>query len=267
VASPICSAPQCDRPAHDGFLCVSCRDTLRRDLDSVPVLCVDLQVTIAKQDRLGDTDGRSTDERPLPLRLGPMEARRDLTDTLRAWADHVAQRRGVALASHEPARTAEWLSMHIGDIQDDPRAGDIADEIGYAVIVAGRAVDKPLQHQYVGPCDKCKADLYAHPKSKVVACRNVPCDAEYNVEERRDWLLEKVEDQLATAAELSRALPNLLQHPLSASAIRGYARRHGDKLPQKPPDARDPLKTPRYRVGDLLTLLHQIRGDEHRTAC
>jgi hypothetical protein len=226
------------------------------------VLCEDLQVTIAKQDRLGDTDGRSTDEHPLPLRLGPMEARRDLTDTLRAWADHVAQRRGIPAPEHDPVKAASFLRCFLGEIQDDQMAGDIADEIGFAVLMAQRAVDKPMQHQYVGPCDQCKADLYAHPRALSVACRNSPCEAEYNVSDRRAWLLEQVEDQLRTAAELSRALPNLLQQPLSASAIRGLARRHGDKLPQKDPHPKDPMKAPRYRVGDLIALLHEMRADQ-----
>lgn len=268
MPSPLCLSPQCDRPAHDGHLCPSCRDTLRGDLESVPALCADLEVTISRQDRLSDPSGPRTDERPLPLRLGPMEARRDLTDTLFAWSVHVAQRRDIPAPQLHPPVLAEFLIRYLGEIQDDTRAGDIADEIGYCVIVARRAVDKPLQHRYVGPCDKCGADLYAHPHSKVVACPNTPeCDAEYNVEDRREWLLQKAEDQLLTAAELSRALPNLLQQPLTASAIRGYARRHGDKLPQKAPHAKDPNKSPRYRVGDLLALLHDIRNEQHRTAC
>lgn len=267
--SPICTAPQCDNPTHDGHLCANCIGTLRRDLDAVPWLVEDLMVTISRQDRLGDASGgRRTDERPLPLRLNAVEAKRDMADTLHSWAAHVAGRRGIPAPPHKALEAAAFLARYTGEVQDDPRAGDLADEIGYAVLTAQRAVDKPLAHRFVGPCDRCGADLYCHPRAKVVACPNTPeCDAEYNVEDRREWLLQKAEDQLLTAAELSRALPNLLQQPLTASAIRGYARRHGDKLPQKAPHAKDPNKSPRYRVGDLLALLHDIRNEQHRTAC
>jgi len=257
VSTPVCAAPQCDRPAHDGFICVTCRDVLRRDLDAVPVLCEDLQVTIAKQDRLGDTDGRSTDEHPLPLRLGPMEARRDLTDTLRAWADHVAQRRGIPAPEHDPVKAASFLRCFLGEIQDDQMAGDIADEIGYCVIMAGRTVDKPLQHVYAGPCDECGVDLYAHPRASDVSCRN--CARDYNIDTRRKWMLTKAEDQLLTATEMSRALPGLLQQQLTASMIRGLA--HRGRLTAHPP-LPDRPREPVYRVGDVIELLHEISSRE-----
>lgn len=252
----ICAAPQCDNPNHDGWLCISCRDVLRRDLKAVPTLCDDLQVTIAKQDRLGEQNGPSTDEHPLPLRLAPMQARDDLTDTLATWAKHVAAPRNVT-APHGPAPAiAAWLSMHLGDISDDPKAGDIADEIGYAVLVAQRAVDKPLQHKYAGPCDHCGADLYAHPKASEVTCRNEPCNARYQVSARRDWLLEQAEGQLLTATEMSRALPALLRHTLTAAMIRGLA--HRGRLAKHPPHPERP-REPLYRCGDVIELCNEIQ--------
>lgn len=256
MTTPICSSPTCDRPPHDGHLCQSCINTLRRDLEAIPDLLADIMVTISRQDRLSDSDGRGSSEKPLPLRLGPMEAKRDLADTITAWSDHVAARRDTNLTGQTTLQRADWLTLYLGEVQDDPRAGDLADEIGYAVITAQRAVDKPLIHQYVGPCDLCGSDLYAHPRSKVVACRNQPCDAEYNVEDRRAWLLSKAEDQLMTATEISRALPNLLQRSLTSATIRGWAR-HG-KITQHPP-LPDRPRDPVYRIGDVLSILNAIQ--------
>ena len=262
-SSPICLAPKCDRPPHDGFLCTSCVATLRRDLKAIPDLLADLEITISKQDRLQDAEKRPTDERPLPLRLGPMEARRDLADTLYSWAAHVARRRGCTLTAHEitPSSVSVFLLNYCGDIQDDPLAGQCADEIGYTVITAQRAVDKPLQHVYAGPCDQCTTDLYAHPRAKEVACRNTDCDAVYDITSRREWLLEQAEDQLLTATEMSRALPGLLQKPLTAAMIRGLAFR--GRLTQHPPLPNRP-KDPVYRVGDVLDILTSMEEESGR---
>lgn len=257
MSNPVCAAPQCDRPSHNGFICITCRDILRRDLDAVPVLCEDLQVTIAKQDRLGDTDGRSTDEHPLPLRLGPMEARRDLTATLWAWATHIAGRRNIPAPECEPMRLASFLRVFMGDIEDDEQAGDIADEIGYAVIMAQRTVDKPLQHVYAGPCDECGVDLYAHPRASDVSCRN--CARDYDIDSRRKWMLKQAEDQLLTATEMSRALPGLLQQQLTAAMIRGLA--HRGRLAAHPPHHSRP-RDPLYRVGDVIELLNELSRQE-----
>jgi hypothetical protein len=281
LSNPICSAPQCDKPAHDGFVCSSCVATLRRDLNAVPDLLADLDITISKQDRLSDSEKCASSERPLPLRLEPMEAKRDLGQTLATWTQHVVTRLGVlppcdipVVAPHVNRRgalieqrtdrqvvaLAAWMVGHLGDVLIDPEAGSLADEIGYAVITAQRAVDKPLQLVYAGPCDECTTDLYAHPRKAEVACRG--CDAVYDIASRREWLLEQAEGQLLTATEMSRALPGLLQQPLTASMIRNYASRgrltRHPALPGRPNE-------PVYRVGEVLDLLASIRRENGRS--
>jgi hypothetical protein len=253
---PICSAPACDHPSPNGYLCTVCMGNLRRDLRAVPGLLKDLAVTISKQDRLSDPSGRKGDEHPLPLKLGPMEARRDLTATLTAWVCHVAARVApTEPVEFSPAMSAVYLLHYLdfGTIQRDEEAGDLADEIGYAVIQAQRATDKSLQLQYAGPCDECGTDLYGRPKTAEVKCEN--CQRTYPIAERRKWLLEHVEDMLLTAAEMSRALPNLLQQQLTSAMIRGWA--HRGKLTQHPPDPRDP-RCPLYRLGDVVDLVHEV---------
>jgi hypothetical protein len=180
------------------------------------------------------------------------------------WAIHVAARRDIDPPAHDAQQAADLLNRYTGEIQDDPRAGDLADEIGYAVVIAQRAVDKPLQHAYVGPCDECGADLYTHPRAREVTCGNNPCEATYDVAERRAWLLGKAEDQLLTATEMSRALPGLVQQPLTAATVRGWAR-HG-RITAHPPLPKRP-NDPVYRVGDAINLLNAIqRGEDKRAS-
>lgn len=277
--SPLCSAPQCDRPTTAGHLCPSCESTLRADLKSVPALLRDLEVTICRQDKLTDPTRRAGTERPLPLRLGPMEARRDLAATLDTWARHTAQRIGAVAPPPDARACAVFLRLHARDVQTDVKAGDLADEIGYAVITARRATDKAMQHVYVGPCtrplneaerayrarlneaggrqpvDICGHDLYAHPRADDAECQAEGCDAVYPVVARREWLLEQVEWQLATAADISRALPDLLGVKVTTAMIRGWAR-YG-KVHQH--DAReDRPREPLYAVGECIAVAKQI---------
>lgn len=258
MPSPICGSPGCDNPSGGGFICGSCVETLRRDLSGVPPVLADLEVTVSRQDRIADPERRAGNERPLPLRLGPMEARRDLLQTLGTWSAHMAQRVGIPAPI---ADCAGFLTSFLPSIQSDPLAGQLADECGYAILVAQRAVDKPLQLIFVGPCDLCTSDLYSHPRSLTVACRQVGCDAEYNVADRRDWLLEQAKDQLLSAAEISRALPGLLprQQKLTDAMIRGWAF-HG-RITQKAPHPSEPRK-PRYRLGDVLVIMDEIFAKE-----
>lgn len=187
-----------------------------------------------------------------------MEARRDLLATLQTWAKHTAGRAGIPSPTRDPAG---FLLSYLQTIQSDQLAGQLADEVGYIVVVARRAVDKPLQLVFVGPCDLCSADLYAHPRSLTVACRQLECDAEYKVSERREWLLDKAKDQLLSAAEISKALPGLLprERKLTDSMIRGWA--HHGRLAQKPPHPSKP-RQPRYRVGDVIDIISELMAKE-----
>lgn len=178
--------------------------------------------------------------------------------TLWIWARHVSARVGVPGPVSDPN---EFLLSFLPSAASDPSAGQLADEIGYAVIIGRRAVDKPLQLVYVGPCDLCTADLYAHPKSLTVACREPDCSAEYKVAERREWLLDKARDQLLSAPEITKALPGLLpkERKLTDAMIRGWAF-HG-RLIQRPPHPSKP-RQPRYRVGDVIDIISEMMARE-----
>ena len=220
----------------------------------VPALMQDLEVTVGRQDKLSDPQRGNGTERPLPLRLGAMESRRDLLQTLGAWSAHVAKRLGVPAPK---ADCAGFLTSFLPSIASDECAGQLADECGYAILVAQRAVDKPMQLVFVGPCDLCSCDLYAHPRSLTVACRQVECEAEYKVSERREWLLAQARDQLLSASEISRALPGLLpqQQKLTGAMIRSWA--HHGRIAQRPPHPARP-REPRYVVGEVIDILQEI---------
>jgi hypothetical protein len=263
VLSTTCSSPNCPYMQLNGYLCRNCTDALKGDLAAIPWLLEDLEVTITRQDRLSDPSGRSGDEHPLPIRINAMEARRDLNATLAAWAMHIAGRLdGLDRDTiWTELRLANYLLDHVGTILTDPAAGQIADEIGNAKGLAMRTIDKPQPRVFVGPCEDCDKDLYAHPRAAEVACKTPECGAIYPIEARRRWLLGKAEDQLRTATELSRALPELLQRPLTASQIRAWA--FQGRLAKHPPLPNRP-NDPVYRVGDIIDLCSEEAERQRR---
>lgn len=261
--SPICTSPQCPFEQHNGFLCRVCSDKLRGDLSAVPWLLEDLEVTITRQDRLSDPSGRGSNERPLPIRLHAMEARRDLNTTLASWAMHIAGRLdGLEGDGWTEPRLAVFLLRNLNTILTDPAAGQIADEIGYAKGVAMRAIDKPTPKVFVGPCEDCEMDMYAHPSAAEVECKTPDCGAAYPIEARRRWLLGKAEDHLLTAPEMSRALPNLLGRSVGLDELKGLLRRRRDRIAQHPPVKLN--GPPLYRVGDIAAMFHEIAEEEAR---
>lgn len=258
MLSPICSSPNCEYLQHNGFLCRTCTDKLRGDLSAVPWLMEDLEVTICRLDKLNDPSGRSGGEKPLPIRLHAMEARRDLNNTLASWAMHIAGRLdGLSGSGWDEIRLAAFLHANLNTILTDPSAGEIADEIGYARRMAQRTIDKPEPRVFVGPCELCDMDMYAHPSAAEVTCKNPDCEADtYPIESRRRWLLGKAQDQLLTAIDMSRALAGLLpkEKAITASMLRGLA--HRGRLTQHAPLPDQPRR-PRYQVGQLLGILFE----------
>lgn len=251
--STLCTAPACQLPALNGFLCRNCTDVLTRDLKAIPWLLEELEVTLSRQDRLSEGSDRSSDEQPLPLNMRAVEVRIDLNAVLAAWALHTAGRfdgldRTVVWTE---LRLAQYLLAHVGDLLTDPAAGQCADEISDIRRRAQRAIDKPVQQVFAGPCDLCARDLYAHPSKAEVKCKNPECEAIYPIEARRRWLLGKAEDQLLPATEMSRALSGLLQKPITGSMLRGYA--HRGRITAHPPIKKDGPAL--YRVGEVRDIL------------
>jgi hypothetical protein len=258
MATPTCAVQNCNYPSPDGRICWTCTTHLRKDLTAALELADELAITITKQDRISDGGRRARGTIPLPYRPDAAEVAWVYQRTLASWVrilDSTQARYATSTAA-----LAEWLTARLDVIRRDPLAGELVDEIAYATCRAFIAIDRPPTLAYLGPCS-CSPDargrpveIYARPNAVEATCRG--CNETYTVADRREWLLKRAEDQLLTAAECSRALPNLLQRPLTAAMVRGYARR--GRLTPRPAHPLDPRHDPRYRVGDVLDVLSRI---------
>lgn len=186
---------------------------------------------------------------------------------------------------------ARWLLRHPSWIQSYSDGAALFDDLRGAVRHAKATIYGPGDRIYLGICSapvespvgddgdsvlvECQRDLYGLPQRAVVSCPE--CGSEWDVEARRQHMLASMEDQLLTATEMSRALPNYLARPgdkpITASMIRGYALRgrllaHGEAAASeqdlmddaqlvREKRARGRAMAPRYRVGDLLDILEE----------
>ena len=250
----------CTRPVQNGFLCTTCTNSLVDDLAKVEPLLIELEVTRTRQDRIGETSVRPSSGTLLPWKEHASEAYWVLASTVLVWIRLVVERIGhdpVDPVGDDPASWSGWLLRHINGLRLLTMAGECADEIGNAIDLAVRAVDRPPTHVYVGPCGatnpefECDAELYALSGADTVICPM--CDVEHDMPARRVFLLGKARDRLAPIPTISRALSTWMERQVTQAALRGYV--HRGRLVRKGVDRRG---QDLYRVGDAADVVVDV---------
>lgn len=269
----------CGSSGQDRVVCTQCLDDLQDRLYRVRGLEEDLEISLCRAARMGAVDtgvNSPSAETPLPFAWSAAEGLAVLTLTLQTWCRELAQHRGVplVLAPAPEARNpkdwsiplprrapaamhAAWMAERVGWIGTLSGSPQLMDEINNALDVCWRVIDKAPDLHFCGPCwepitnesgepDACEQELYSRPGAHSIVCAS--CGAEWPAEERRQWLLTVVRDQLVTATEASRALPDLLDRPITPSMIRGFA--HRGRIGQHPPVREG--GAPLYQVGAVL---------------
>lgn len=270
----------CGRPAGSSALCENCSHSLQIALGDISSHWRDLDTVKGRQTRYGGSGGGRGGEKPLPVDARFLGWDADGTrlqeavkNTIGTWGRAVMEDRpeitgpthdaclhvscSVLRRSHTPRddvpAVCRYLLGHADWIRTQHWAPEILDEL---VDVAGqlrRMVDRPADRWFAGPCDICKRDLYAKTGAPSVECKE--CQVTYDVQERRGWLLDQINDQLYTAAELARAVSWLGSEPLTPERIRKWAQRkritaHGTVMVKG-------REHPTYRVSDAASLLAQ----------
>jgi hypothetical protein len=253
------------RSAPGSVLCPICEDEFARALGCVAGVLVDLDVALSRQARIGDTSGRRSAETPLPLSLAASDAAADLGAVLRAARALIEAEKALRGRAQGIADDAAWLRRRRADLLARPDAAAVVDAVLRAIAHAVRTIDRPPASWYAGVCWaplegpgqlQCPADLYAPAGAVAITCR--ACGARHDAERRRAWLLEQVEDRLAPATLLARAISGLGAN-VNPGRIRAWAHRgrivaHGI----------DPRGRPLYRVGDVLDALQQDLSSDKR---
>lgn len=251
----------CGQPVDGAFLCGSCTTSIWNTLDLVPDLLAELDVARTRQARL--TGGGRSTGRPLPWNDAASRTRTEVEHRLWSLVSACAD---AGIPSGEETQrepwpefgndydASRWLMCRVEPIARVPWAPDALGLVR-AANRGWRLVDHPPERVFAGPCGLCGEDLYATPGEPVVVCS--ACRTPEDVEERRAFLLAKVDDQLVTATEMARALTTLGQ-PVTPERIRQW--KHRGRILARGSNL---AGVPVYRVGDVVSLLV---SDAERTA-
>lgn len=293
MTTPVCS---CSRPIRDSaFLCQDCTRTLEKQLAEIPALAADLDTTLTRTSRTG---GRSIGivvhggERPVPWDDRAARVAHALVRHLARWTRTVTEHAAVAgpvcarrcphpsctrARLRRPARDttpalAAYLLAALPTLRHLPQVTDLADETSALRDRIDTVIDRPADLTFFGPCGaidywpgtdepvlcsaRCTGDLYGAEDAAELTCGT--CGAEHDVTTVRKFLLKEAEDQLVTAADLSKFL-TAYGEPLTAERIRQWASRglllaHG----------KDRAGRPLYRVREAVDRLTQIQATRRR---
>lgn len=151
------------------------------------------------------------------------------------------------------AAMALWLARRTGRLRQHEAAAEAVSEITAAVRQAQRAIDRPPGRAYAGPCGVCGRHLYVRPGKATVTCDGHEPPWSADVEQRREWMLGQITDQLSYAAEAVHLL-SLLGVRVSAVQVTrwvadGRLVAHGT----------DQHRRALYRLGDLTVLAMTTR--------
>lgn len=231
----------CGRPTRDvRLLCDQCVWEVEQALAEMPALLDELSITLTGLARIGQKGGNSKKgtkgkTQPLGYDVRASEMLDDLRVFLSGWVRVIAEDHGHDLPTDTLRAMGRWLFARLDLIATHEAAEDIHREItGIAFppyLGDGRArpgqawhpVDRPADRVYAGKCEatvtsdeepgdglarggaghwRCEADLYARPNSATARCHD--CGTEHSLDQRRERLLQELDDKLYTAGEIAR---------------------------------------------------------------
>ena len=240
------------------FLCHACTGRLGSTLRSCVALIGELETTVARLGRHGETVGSRSAEKPLPVNLHASICLTDLTANLHGWARCLWEESGSPEIHAPTEPVSEWLAEHMTSIRLREWAPDAFSEIESSVSAGWREVDIPPETQCLGHCT-CGEPLRAPAGKTTVRCPDPECGARYDVAERRERMLAASDGMELPAGTIARALTDGPAQ-VTPAMIRGWA--HWDAAHDGwfAACAVDRSGRPRYRLGDARRRLAQARA-------
>lgn len=136
-------------------------------------------------------------------------------------------------------------------------AAEAFDELHYACTQLVNLVDNRPDRWYAGPCGAEGCDAELHPVAGATTIRCYACGATHDGDDRKAWLLDQADDQLAHATWIASTLTRL-GCPVKAATVWKWAERglvvaHGT----------DGQGRPVYRLGEVRAAVLEAERREH----
>lgn len=222
TAAPARLCPITGQPiTPDRYAAPAAAGQLRATLAGLPDLMVELETTITRQVRMGAATGCGSDTR-LPYNPEASDRAWTLRMTLLMWVDELAQTRREPIPQTWTA-IANTLTAWSDWLTTTPQGAQAIDEILDAHHHALKAIDRPADRTYAGPCPTCTGDVYGTPGATTVRCTT--CGTERDLAEARQAMLDKLAVMHLPAADAARALTLLTGREVTADRIRQWRKR------------------------------------------
>jgi hypothetical protein len=163
------TCPACLREERTALLCLACTATLRYELNDVPNVLADLDVTLAKMGRMEGGKAGLASERS-GYHHGASDPGWVLGNVLSTWARDVCGEESVPESNLPSAVVAAHMLLSDMDkIRRHPAADELMDEVVDAIRLARRTTDRPANRTlfHVGPCPEdgetgpCPGEVFA----------------------------------------------------------------------------------------------------------
>jgi hypothetical protein len=162
----------CECEQAEGLLCHADTLALEIQLGDVSAVVEELNVTLAKMDRMGGGGSPGLARERWAYSPGASLAADYLVNTLTTWARDVVGETYWVDPTRHPAISASFLLLsNIPEIRRHPEAKELHEEILATVAQARAAADRPANRTiiFVGPCpelndegDYCDGEVYAY---------------------------------------------------------------------------------------------------------
>jgi hypothetical protein len=201
-------------------------------IDRRPGLCEELDVTLARLDKMGTSSDKvgGSGEEPWPFKPSASEVGWVLRNTITTWArDVVETYPHLTLSATKTPEVAAWMANVAGLLAEHPAADEMYSEITDAVALVKRVIDRYAEKIQLGKCGavfegvECMDDLYGARDKALVRCRT--CGTEHDAAARWARIQADVREHLATAAEIERAAVSIYGQKLNVKTIRTWANR------------------------------------------
>lgn len=205
----------------DRYAAPAAAGRLRATIANLPDLMHELELTITRQVRMGASLSGAADDR-VPFNVEASERAWTLRQTLLIWVDELAQLRREPIPDTWP-RIRDTLTAWSDWMTTNEAGAQAIDEILDAHHHALRAIDRPPERTYAGPCPTCHGDVYGRPGSPEVRCTT--CGTEFELQQARESMLERLAVMHLPAAQAARAVTLLTGREVTAAMIRRWKHR------------------------------------------
>lgn len=258
------TCPSCGEQASDGLLCATETVFLEKDLQQLPGLMRELQITYTRQSQAGSGNGSKSADTVVPFDNRASVVSDSVVNTIGTWIRALNEGHNditrvicTCVAPSGPCDLPEismvgttmrswtiWLLNRIQRIRGHEAVNELVRDIGGAVQKIKSVIDLPEERLFVINCTVCATPVYAVSEDQV----DIPCGRcerivaagggaqdgyvpKYDARPNRDKMRALIMDSLVTRHEMTTTIPMLYAVEIREGMFDSWVKRN--ELPRR----------------------------------